>query len=48
MRCIFYRLADLWTDVIDEDEYARFLFDLLEKMKAVGLGSGSLSARVKA
>ena len=34
------RLADLWTDVIDAEEYARFLLDLLAKMQAVREGEG--------
>ena len=34
------RLADLWTNTLEVDEYVKFLDDLLVKMKVAGLGVG--------
>lgn len=39
-----FELADLWTDTLEPAEYVRFLKDLLEKMKAKGLGGDLLAA----
>jgi len=38
-----FELADLWTSTLDSKEYVEFLMDLLQKMKAVGLGQSLLS-----
>ena len=34
------RLADLWTNTLEAEEYVEFLEDLLTKMKVAGLGVG--------
>ena len=37
-----FELADLWTETIDAMEYSKFLYDLLIKMQACGLGTGDI------
>ena len=39
-----FELADLWTVSLEPAEYVRFLKDLLEKLKAKGLGGDLLAA----
>ena len=43
-RDAIFQLADLWTESIDVDEYVSFLYSMLKKIKAAGLGPHLLRA----